>query len=500
MPVTAAQPADREVALERVRELAARLSGDEVVLPITATGDLDIEALEVEPIVYISDPDAPRDPARYGVLVDGFQRFVEDAPEGVSVVVLDRGGAPEVRQRAGEPFPAAVDLIERAVRNGTCLDRTSPRRPALRIDYGPAPDQIVANDNDPGAVRPARFDLTWFTDIADAKPKATFIKGVFGNGEFTTVSGLPGTGKSVILTDASCHVAAGMEWHGRRVTQGLVVYVAAERKALTERRMLAFRKRHGVGDIPLLVLGGRIDLTANLNDARAIAAAVQGAAAGRGLPCVWIVLDTLTRTFGAGDQNTSKDMGRYVASCDELGRLTGAHVTAVHHTAWSGERGKGAIDLDGAVDASFLVRKEGDVHSLICDGANDGADGPVCRFRMESVEVGIDDDGEPTTAPVVVPAVDMAAGFVAALKGHTAKALTALEAAVAEDGVEPDGEHFGGVGAVVTEEQWRARFYAEAGDVSQGTLKQRFARAKSSLLATNNVHQIGQWFWPGIGT
>ena len=31
-----------------------------------------------------------------------------------------------------------------------------------------------------------------------------------------------------------------------KIKQGLVIYLAAERRLLTERRMLAFRKRHGV--------------------------------------------------------------------------------------------------------------------------------------------------------------------------------------------------------------------------------------------------------------
>jgi len=341
-----------------------------------------------------------------------------------------------------------------------------------------------------------RFQLTWFDDIADSVPKEMIIKGAFGVKEFTTVSGLPGTGKSVILTDAACHVACGLEWQGRKVKKGLVVYVAAERKILTERRMLAFRKRHGVAEVPLLVIGGRVDLTKDLTDARAIADVVNAASAEVDAPCVWIILDTLTRVFGSGDQNASKDMGKFIQSCDEIMDATGAHVTAVHHTGWSGERAKGAIDLDGAVDASFLVKKNGGAYQLVCDGTNDGEDGTICHFRMESVEVGVDEDGEPTTAPVVVPAANAADGIIKAETGYAAKALEALVATIESDGIEPEGEAFPDDIRVVKEGDWRAAFYAsQPAETTPDTLRKRFKRAKESLIARQRAAELGQWCW-----
>lgn len=331
-----------------------------------------------------------------------------------------------------------------------------------------------ANDNRPAPS--GRFSLTWFGDIAPNAVKRTFIKGVFGEGEFTTISGLPGSGKSAITTDAACHVAAGMPWQGRPVRQGLVVFIAAERKTLTERRMLAFKKRHGVGNIPLLVLGGMIDMTSTNVDARAIAATIKQAEVECGQSCVWIIVDTLTRTFGPGDQNASKDMGRYVQNCDLIRETVGAHLTTIHHTAWTGERGKGAIDLDGAVDASFLVKSKVGSYEFICDGANDGEEGTICKFRMESVVVGTSEDGEPTTAPVIVPddAKEAAEAFAAAMSGHPGKALEVLR----------DLTRWGGH---VDLDAWRRGF----GEVYPGdkahTVRVRFQRARESLLSSGAV-------------
>jgi hypothetical protein len=328
-----------------------------------------------------------------------------------------------------------------------------------------------------------RFSVDWFGDIEEDQAKEEILKGVFGCDEYTMVSGKPGSGKSVITTDIACHIAAGMSWHGRAVKQGLVVYVAAERKALTKRRMMAFRKHHDVGDIPLIVVGGMLDFTSGLTDAHALTALIKAAEEKAGLPCVWIIIDTLTRTFGPGDQNASKDMTKFVQACDTIREgVTGTHLTVVHHTGWAGDRGKGAIDLDGAVDASFLVKKQGGAYTLECDGTNDGDEGVVTHFRMEGVQVGMK-DGDPTMAPVVVPADGTSAGeqLVAAVKGHALKALEVLR-------------KLGEGGATVPQGLWRSGFYAEYHGVDTETLKSRFRRAKDSLLKAGTIAESAEGF------
>jgi|GEM_PF-3271112 len=330
-----------------------------------------------------------------------------------------------------------------------------------------------------------RFTVDWFGDLDEDMPKETIVKGVFGVNEFTMLSGKPGSGKSVITTDLACHVAAGMEWHGRRVKQGLVVYVAAERRDLTKRRMMAFRKHHGVGTIPLAVVGGRMDLTSTVADAEALAASIRQLEEDCGHKCVWIVIDTLTRVFGPGDQNASKDMSRFVLSCDALREaVPGSHVTVIHHTGWNGDRGKGAIDLDGAVDASFLVKKEGRGYLLECDGTNDGEEGAITRFTMEGVQVGVDEDGEPTIAPVVVPgAIEKPAERL--LNGPARKALDAL--------IELSGD-----GEPVPMALWRAkcRELFDDGKSTQDALNKKFDRAKEALVKDGKVELVDGGFLP----
>jgi hypothetical protein len=353
-----------------------------------------------------------------------------------------------------------------------------------------------------------RFQVTWFDDVDQSPAKEEIVQGVLGAGEFSLFVAKPGTAKSVLVGDIGCHIAAGLDWHGRKVKQGLVVFFAAERKKLTERRVAAWSKKHGVKGIPFVVVGGKLDLTTGLIDAKVLAATIKALEERCGRECVLIILDTVTRTFGPGDQHQSRDMQRYVQSVDELNRATSAHIAAIHHSPWSDDRGKGAIDLDGAVDVSFVVNVKGaglsKVFTLSCTGANDGEEGPVTSFRLESVVLGTDADGKVTTAPVVVQA-DVVTSDGSNLKGNSGKALDSLERAIEQHGeCPPDGSPGFPDGVVtVTRDQWRERFYVDAKgkepSIKEGTLRSRFNRAIEELVdREERVETAGERFWLAV--
>jgi hypothetical protein len=73
-------------------------------------------------------------------------------------------------------------------------------------------------------------------------------------------------------------------------------------------------------------------------------------------------------------------MRRHLQSGDERNRITNARIAAIHHSPWHDDRSKGVLDLDGAVEVSFVVNVKGtglaQVFRLSYTGANDGEDGP----------------------------------------------------------------------------------------------------------------------------
>jgi hypothetical protein len=234
-------------------------------------------------------------------------------------------------------------------------------------------------------------------------PKAYLIDGFVGMGETSAWYGPPDGGKSTVMIDAACHVAAGLDYCGRRVTQGAVLYIAVERGAVVQRRVLAWCLHHDRMDILLPIVAETIDLRTGIVHADRVIATANAFAEDHGRRVVWIIVDTLNRALAGGDENSSKDMGAVIAAVDRIQRSTGAHCSLIHHVPVDRtDRMRGHSSVLGAVDLTVRVTKDDKVVTVEADKANDLVDKPRFAFRFESVELA--SDGETvTTAPVLIP-------------------------------------------------------------------------------------------------
>src|SRR5262245_32238234 len=235
-------------------------------------------------------------------------------------------------------------------------------------------------------------------------PKAFLIDGFVGAAEISAWYGPPDGGKSVVALDAGCHVAAGLEYCDRRVTRGAVLYIAVERGAVVQRRVLAWCRHHNLTDIPLAVVAEMIDLrTGSLDADRIIATARAFEDEAWGLPVAWIIIDTLNRALAGGDENSSKDMGAVIVAVDRIQRATGAHCSLIHHVPVDRtDRMRGHGSVLGAVDLTVRITKDDKTVTVEADKANDLVEKPRFAFRFESVELASDGDTT-TTAPVLLP-------------------------------------------------------------------------------------------------
>jgi RecA-family ATPase len=232
-----------------------------------------------------------------------------------------------------------------------------------------------------------------FSDLQASTNKDWLAYNLLGAGEASCWYGKPGDGKSVLAQDFGLHVAAGRPWHGRRLKQGAVVYVALERRKLVERRAIAFREKHGITDLPFAIVGGVYDLRDPRNAARLaeIAAEVE---ARTGVKVVLIVIDTLSRALCGGDENSPKDMGALVNATGLIQDYTRAHVLWIHHMPQdSGERMRGHGALLGAMDTTLHVVKGEAVRTATVIKANDSEEGEHVTFTLESVVIGENDEG-----------------------------------------------------------------------------------------------------------
>lgn len=346
--------------------------------------------------------------------------------------------------------------------------------------------------------RKGRFIL--FGEIEAQSNKKWLVRNFLGEGEACAFYGVPGSGKSVLVQDMGLHIAAGQPWHGRPVEQGAVLFLALERRQLVARRAVAFRDRHGLADLPFAIAGGVFELR-DQRTAIAVAEIAQEVAATTRQPMRLIIIDTLSRALCGGDENSSKDMGALVAATSILQERAGAAVLWVHHMPLDGgERMRGHGALLGALDVTVHVDKGSGVRTATVIKANDGPEGDNVAFTLDTVPLGIDEDGLETTAPVVVPVDAMAcrpARKTARLPPAAQTALRALAEAIAEDGVPPTSDRIPRSIRVVTVETWRKSAYRmgiSASDEPEAKRK-AFRRASEQLIGAGRVGFDNDMVW-----
>ena len=151
-----------------------------------------------------------------------------------------------------------------------------------------------------GTSKPAARRFTLFADLAAATTKSWLVHNLLGDGDASAVFGKPGDGKSVLAEDLGLHVAAGRPWHGRKVKQGAVAFVALERRKLVERRAIAFRETCGLQDLPFAIIGGVFDFRQSRTVA-SIIDIVKDVETATGDKVILIVIDTISRALCGGD-------------------------------------------------------------------------------------------------------------------------------------------------------------------------------------------------------
>jgi len=260
-------------------------------------------------------------------------------------------------------------------------------------------DAALKYEPEEGPATGGKLRLVMYRDIEPAPRKDWVITDLLGAGELSCIAAPPGAGKSILATDIAGHVAAGRHWFGRHVKGGGVLYVAAERAALVERRFAAFRLYHGLShDLPLGVISGSVDLRSSKACATEI---VEMTAELRGAVRL-IVIDTVSRALAGGDENGPRDMGQFLRNV-ELLQSTLAHVLLLHHIPADGaQRPRGHGSLLGACDTTFRIDQSGSIRTLSIDKSNDAAEGGRVPFTLKSVELHRQENVV-TVAPVVVP-------------------------------------------------------------------------------------------------
>lgn len=297
----------------------------------------------------------------------------------------------------------------------------------------PAISGTAGNDNS------QPLTLTYFSDIGETANKQWILKGVIAKGETSSWIAPPGKGKSALLIDIAIHAAIGSDWRGRRCKERCgVIYFALERADLVKRRLQAHARRDKLADdLPIAVVGQVIDIV-NPACVDTIVAAIHEAQARFGLDAFLIILDTFSKGIaaGGGDEDKAKDQNRTLANLRRVQEQTGAHIAIIGHTGKDEGRGaRGSNAHVGDVDVMVQLSGSGDTKVAKIIKANDQEEGELTRFKLETFELGQDEDGDAiTTAIVSAEAVEEVQTKSERIPDRHKLALAALDEAVLSHG------------------------------------------------------------------
>jgi hypothetical protein len=301
----------------------------------------------------------------------------------------------DIMQRAIERRPPPIPYVNgHAVVDDGHVQAGAAGSDAV-VDIGPEPPP--ADPADHGAVMEPtsgspRFIPVALDDVATAAEPAWLINRLLPARGLACVVGAPKCGKSFLTTDMLGSVARGVPYAGRDTLQGPVIYLTGEGVSGFKRRLIAMRRHHGIEgqavpffmieNVPDLGSERSVDLPALLNelDRFLLEQQIRKPRA--------IVLDTVARCMGDGDENTAKDMGRFVNRCSAIERHFGCVVVVVHHVGKDpGRGGRGSNALNGAADVTMLVEKVENYTKVRIDEMKDGPEGQEWRFRLIPFEI-----------------------------------------------------------------------------------------------------------------
>jgi len=280
--------------------------------------------------------------------------------------------------------------------------------PAMEIHSEPSPtmhpQSAPSLGNSQVTHSPRRLQLTR-ADQIEVRPPDWLLRGMLERDTFALVFGDPGCGKSFLAIDWACRIATGTPWRGHAVKAGPVVYIAGEGQNGFGRRIRAWQQHNGVSLAekplylsPAVAMPDPADLVA------LVTAIDSGVAAVGGMPAM-IVLDTLARNFGSGDESSTQDMTRFVASCDVIRKRYGCTVLVVHHTGHADKsRARGAMALKAALDAEYRLEQTAKHEGLLTATKMKDAEEPdPMGLSLVTVELPglVDDYGNPVTSAAV---------------------------------------------------------------------------------------------------
>ena len=454
-------------------------------------------------------------------------------PIAKSVRIIDLGGdelgddAFEWIYKQGKTRQDLAEMVKRQAPITSEAEVLMPERlrekspePAPPVDQ-PTPSTAATSNGEPEVQQPGSplrrtLKLEAFDDIEDEAVEWLIDKVIPKKG-FVALYGPPGSFKSFIALDLAASIARSANWFGQDASpsdNGAVIYIAGEGHGGIGARIKACRIHHQMeAGTPIYFLRHQINLRSSEEDFSSLIFAVRDLVLALGIKVDLIVIDTLARAFGGGNENSSEDMGAFITSCGHLQGEFEAALMVIHHSGKDQAKGlRGHSSLLGAVDTELELLRFDDQPKgiLTVSKQKDGEDG--LRFGFEMVEIDIT-EGKQETLSLDETRKSLAVNpSDEALKSRQEEARKAnltrsgrgpnqrLAVEALRDAISTKGVHWKmsvGVRKVANLDDWKACFAQKMGSDEDGkaSFGRAWRRARSEKERPFGVRIEGDFVW-----
>jgi len=376
-------------------------------------------------------------------------------------------------------------------------DVTTPERLS-----GSTPNAINAtNATAPGNVHQETdktykpFKIESWQSVKD-EPIKWLIQDVIPDQSLVALFGPPASFKSFhAMSIAEC-IASGRPWMGKEINgSGPVLYIAGEGYGGIGARIAAIKQHHKTPDsAQLYVVRSMINLRSSADDFTNLIVAIDELVQLIGVQLRMIVIDTLARSFGGGNENNSDDMGVYIQSLGKIQNRYKCSLMLLHHAGKDTSKGlRGHSSLLAAVDTQMEILRFTDSMKgqIFLSKQKDGEQGERYGFEAITVDIDRSELGLENGSSLVIEASEVGdtKDKTEENKPQKGKPIGAKQK-IAEKSLNVAIKTFGSImdtpegrKNTITLDQWKAEFTAMIGsDVSAKDLATYWLRAKDHVI------------------
>jgi len=339
------------------------------------------------------------------------------------------------------------------------------------------------------------FKIESWQSVKD-EPVNWLVEGVIPEKSFVALYGPPASFKSFIAMDIAECIASGRDWLGNKINgTGPVLYIAGEGHGGIGARIAAIKQHHNTpDDAPIYVIRSQINLRSSVDDFLALIVAIDELVKELGVDLRMIIIDTLARAFGGGNENSSDDMGAFIQATGKIQNRYRCSLMLLHHAGKDTTKGlRGHSSLLGAVDTQMEIMRfpETSKGVILMSKQKDGEDGQRYGFEAITVDIDRSDLGLENGSSLVIEASEVGDMKTsdAENKPEKGKAIGAKQK-IAEKSLIVAIKTFGSImdtpegrKNAITLEQWKAEFTAMIGsDVTSNQLATYWGRAKDHVI------------------